>query len=759
MRSTFLTAIILPVMTLFVQGQVYKPYITIPVFQNNKQLLNPWTGGLDAPIIQEIDLNGDGIKDLFIFEKTQSTGFHRWTTYINHGTPNLVDYHYAPEYESKFPSNMHDWVLLVDYDCDGQEDIFTYNYNGGFSVYHNDFTPGQGLSFSLYISLVYSDYWGFPANLFVASVNQPALIDIDGDGDLDILTVSLSANNIELHRNYAMENYGRCDTLVYILEKSCWGLACLSAFSNSAIIDCHNINLGCTDGPHKPAGSGQAYYESMRNRTDSMLNTQLHNGSCMVAFDLNGDGVKDVVNGDILGNTLLAMYNGGTPDSAHITAQDSLFPVNSVPADLKTFPGPYFMDVNNDGLRDFLVTPCTYNGTVNIKNILYYKNTGSGALPVFAYQGDSLFVNEMIDVGSGANVTVADLDGDGLQDLVIGNFAYVYQNSPDNTKISWYKNTGTSTQPQFTLADDDLAAFSQVGIFGAYPAFGDLDNDGDPDMIVAGSDGYLNYYENTAGAGNPPNFILAQAHIQNSSGTPINMGAYPTPILVDLNRDGKLDLIIGERIGNLNYFENTGTLTSYSFTLITQTLGNVSTVKPAFDFYGYSAPFFHDDNGNYELYCGSLSGYIYKYDNIDGNLNGTFNLVDSMFLREPIRSTVSGADIDNDGYFDLVIGNYAGGVKWYSNGPVSVNELQPGKKAFILFPNPASTQISIMLDNEIENIEKRIEITDLTGRLVYSESNNYRTSTVDVSKWSSGMYICRIIGNKINSNQRFILTR
>lgn len=130
-----------------------------------------------------------------------------------------------------------------------------------------------------------------------------------------------------------------------------------------------------------------------------------------------------------------------------------------------------------------------------------------------------------------------------------------------------------------------------------------------------------------------------------------------------------------------------------------------------------------------------------------------------MFLREPIRSTVSGADIDNDGYFDLVIGNYAGGVKWYSNGPVSVNELQPGKKAFILFPNPASTQISIMLDNEIENIEKRIEITDLTGRLVYSESNNYRTSTVDVSKWSSGMYICRIIGNKINSNQRFILTR
>ena len=76
---------------------------------------NAWAGGLNAPIFSQIDLNGDGKKDLFIFDKDGS----RITTYINNGTPNNIDYHYAPEYRSKFPKGLHDWVLLYDFNCDG----------------------------------------------------------------------------------------------------------------------------------------------------------------------------------------------------------------------------------------------------------------------------------------------------------------------------------------------------------------------------------------------------------------------------------------------------------------------------------------------------------------------------------------------------------------------------------------------------------------------------------------------------------------
>jgi len=747
------------VFTMSVIAQPYKPYINIPVTQNNKVLVNPWTGGVDSPILQQIDLNGDGIKDLFIFEKTQSAGFHRWTTYLNYGTPNQVDYHYAPEYQEKFPKDLHDWVLLVDFDCDGKEDIMTYNYNGGFTVYRNDYTQIGGLKFTLYIPLVYSSYWGFPANLFVASVNQPAFTDVDNDGDLDILTFALSANNIEFHRNYAMENYQRCDTLVFELEKSCWGFICLSANTNTAILNCDQIGGGCTNGPNRTAQDGESYYHAMRQRFDNSSQHSLHSGSCLIAADLDGDGDKEVINGDILGNNILALYNGGTLDSARIITQDTAYPSYTKPVDMKIFPGPYILDVNNDGFKDFVATPCIYNGAVNIKNVHYYKNAGLSGSLIFSYQGDSLFVNEMIDVGSGANVTLADLDGDGLTDMVIGNFKYVYQNSPDNSKIAFYRNTGTASQPAFTLITDDLANFSTSGVFGAFPAFGDLDNDGDLDMIIGASDGFLHYYLNTAGAGNMPNYTLTIVQVQNNLGAPINMGAYASPTLIDLNRDGLLDLVIGERNGNLNYFQNTGTLSSFQFTLISSNLGGVSTVKPQFDLYGFSAPYFRDNNGNYELYCGSLSGYIYKYDNIDGNLSGTFNLLDSMFIRESIRSTISGGDINNDGYLDFVVGNYSGGVIWYSNAPVSVNEIIADQNVFVLFPNPASTQLTLMMSSSVENYWKEITITDIAGRVMYQTSNNFPVTVVNISNWSKGMYVCRINGTELSLTRKFTVNR
>jgi len=69
---------------------------------------NPWAGGLNSPQLSQIDLNGDGIKDLFIFEKGYD---HQILTFINGGTADSVDYVYAPEYEEKFPEGHH-WMVL-----------------------------------------------------------------------------------------------------------------------------------------------------------------------------------------------------------------------------------------------------------------------------------------------------------------------------------------------------------------------------------------------------------------------------------------------------------------------------------------------------------------------------------------------------------------------------------------------------------------------------------------------------------------------
>src|SRR4030095_16048419 len=163
-----------------IMGQgAYVPDTSTQVFIAGNALKNPWVGGFDAPIFSAIDLNGDGIKDLFAFDKSGN----RISTYLNSGTPNTVDYKFAPEFKKKFPDTMHDWTLLYDYNCDGKEDIFTYSHAAGMTVYRNDYSVQTGLKFNLAYSLVMSDYGPITTNLYVSPVNLPALTDVDYDGD------------------------------------------------------------------------------------------------------------------------------------------------------------------------------------------------------------------------------------------------------------------------------------------------------------------------------------------------------------------------------------------------------------------------------------------------------------------------------------------------------------------------------------------------------------------------------------------------
>ncbi len=736
-------------------AQNYQPYLNIPVTHSGNTIVNPWTGGFDAPIPQPIDLNGDGIKDLFAFEKSgASQTYFRYTTLINNGTAGQTDYHYAPEYKKCFPAQMHDWVLLVDFDCDGREDIFTYSFSGGMTVYRNDYSVATGLKFTLYMPLVNSDYYGFITNLFVSSVNQPALVDVDNDSDLDVLTFGIASNTVEYHRNYGKELFNRCDTMIYELEKACWGKFCLSGLTNTAILGCPIAS--CPDGPNRIGQNNPVFVEQLRKLHEQVEKTELHSGSCMIAPDLDGDLDKDLINGDILGNNLLYIENGGNPDSAYMVAQDTAFPSYDVPVDYRVFPAPYYFDADNDGNKDLVVTGCIANASRNYKNVLFYKNTTNNQTNVFDFQKDNLFVDEMIDVGSGALVSLFDADGDGLQDMIIGNYVYIDQFPVnDISSVAYYRNTGTASQPSFNLVTTNYSNLSTVGAFSMAPAFGDLDNDGDMDMIVGESLGNLIHFLNTAGPGNPAVFVqVSGPYLLASNGNPINVGSYSTPILIDLNRDGKLDLVIGEKIGNLNYYENIGTPTVPSFSYVTNNLGGINVTKIAQDIYGYSAPFVFDSSGVYHLYVGSLSGFIYKFDNIDGNISGAFNLVDSMLLYEPIRSTITGTDINSDSKLDLLIGNYAGGVSWFADSPVSINENPSGQSNFTIFPNPANQLLTIQFNN---NFSHHIIITDLLGRIVFSKLSNTSTEHINIRAFSNGMYLCKMVEDQKVSAAKFIV--
>ncbi|HMT28355.1 MAG TPA: FG-GAP-like repeat-containing protein, partial [Bacteroidia bacterium] len=302
-----------PVLSIAQGSYISDTTVSVSAFGN--QLKNPWVGGFNAPIFSEIDMNGDGVKDLFVFDKEGN----RTTTYINSGTPNVVDYTFAPEYKSKFPGELHDWVLLKDFNCDGKEDIFTYTYLGGMAVYRNDYTVQSGLKFTLVYDLIHSVYPNGYLNLYVSQINLPALVDVDYDGDLDVLTFVLNGSWVEFHKNYGKELYNRCDTLVYTMDPNCYGNFGLSGNSNTAILN-SSCKIGSNYGPPTAAEIAQS----------------LHSGSCMISLDIDGDNDEDLINGDFLGNNLLMLTNGGSAASANMTDQDSLFPVYDTPVDLFT---------------------------------------------------------------------------------------------------------------------------------------------------------------------------------------------------------------------------------------------------------------------------------------------------------------------------------------------------------------------------------------------------------------------------------------
>lgn len=74
---------------------------------NGDTLKNPWSGGFNSVQFSEIDLNLDGIKDLFVFDRTGN----RISTFINAGQANQITYTHDPSYIQNFPKGLHDWVL------------------------------------------------------------------------------------------------------------------------------------------------------------------------------------------------------------------------------------------------------------------------------------------------------------------------------------------------------------------------------------------------------------------------------------------------------------------------------------------------------------------------------------------------------------------------------------------------------------------------------------------------------------------------
>ncbi|MEP7265541.1 MAG: VCBS repeat-containing protein, partial [Bacteroidota bacterium] len=364
---------------------------TIEVIENGNVINKAWAGGVDCPMYSATDINNDGIKDLIIFDHKTN----RLTTYINNNTSG-INYTYAPEYERYFPV-MHDWIKMYDYNCDGHEDIFTHG-NGGIACYRNNGT--NPLSFTFVTPQINSLYhFGstfFLSNIYVSAVNVPSFVDMDNDGDMDIISFPLGASYIEYHKNYSMDSVGSCSGFRFYNIRVCWGYFTLQGNSNVAVLPPTAITSG-----NCPAFA--ATYPRSSNEYDKLdlADTLRHSGNILEGVDIDGDGDKDLLTGDIVGTNVLLVENGGNQDSAYAVTQDSLFPVYDVPARMENIPSPFIVDVNNDGKKDMMVS--NFNGDLfqgageNYYNTLLYQNISPNPNAYqFQYIKNTFMTDEMI---------------------------------------------------------------------------------------------------------------------------------------------------------------------------------------------------------------------------------------------------------------------------------------------------------------------------------------------------------------------------
>lgn len=711
----------------------------VPVVRNGAPLRMPWAGGLNFVQISDIDLNGDGLKDLFLFDRSGNIV----TTLLNNGSPGTAAYsHVRLSAPPSFFDELHDWVLLRDYNCDGKDDVFTYT-QAGFGVYRNT-SSGNVLSFEQVSNRVSSRYVspsgaGTVANLYVSQVDLPSIDDIDGDGDLDVLTFSLLGSYMEYHKNLSMELYGTCDSLTFELRNKCWGFFSEN-FSNNSV----TLNVPCDfNVPNPEIGE----WETDRPVTPGEEDERAHAGSTTLALDLNGDGVMEALLGDISFNNVLALYNGGTVEEALITSEDTLFPVYDVSVNLPVFPGCFYEDVNNDGLRDLLISPNATSLSENINSLWYFRNTGTDAAPVFERVQRDLFQDQMIDVGEGAFPVFFDHDRDGLLDLIVANHGYHSQAGAYIGSLALFRNTGTATSPQFTLLTNDYMGLSTSGIgMSMYPAFGDLDGDGDEDLYIGDLQGRLHAYRNTGGTGTAQ-FELWSPALTDASGAVIDVGQFATPVFYDLDGDGLLDMLVGERNGNLNHYRNSGTAAFPAWTLVSETAGGVSTVE-WWNVTGYSVPTVVElPGGQTELLLGSESGWIYQYTDLDPAAGSTWTLVDSTFLdlREGIRTGVAARDLTGDGDPDLVIGNYRGGLGFWASETITEVASFEQAPQLGLVPNPANGVVTVTGAAGILR-GGELSVYDGVGRTVHRSTLTRDRAEVDVRGWPSGIYTVRVQG-------------
>ncbi len=704
---------------------------SIPVEAEGKTLRMPWIGGLNSAQINTIDLNGDDKPDLAVYDRTAS----KVLTFLNiYNT-----YSYRPEYENLFPAAISRWMLLRDFNCDGKKDLFTAN-NNGISVYENITVPGTPLAWAqkqFFVpappqappgtSGIFTDILltqGFSTtNIFPGTNDIPNIADMDGDGDLDIVNIRfVNPGSAEYHKNMSMENFGTCDSLTFVRLSSRWG--------DWEECNCADFAFGssCT---------------SSGGRTDHT------GGKAIATLDIDNDGDQDLLFGEEDCPFLFLLRNEGTTENADMNTAVP-FP-QATPVNMPAFTAPYLEDVDFDGTPDLIVTPTLFSRSFVSnelsRSVWLYKNTSAGQVPNFTFIKNNFLQDEMIEVGDNAFPAFTDLDGDGDEDLFIGNTG----DSQFISRVALFENTGTASLPAFRLVSSDFAGLSQLGLFNIKPQFLDLTGDGNLDMAFLATDRVSITASLFYIPGNKPNALdFANQQVQTTEFFIVNN---ENIFLADVDQDGAVDILVGKSTGALEFWRNTGFPGSFNYTLKDPAFMSLGSSITRTNLNAFVADL--DADGRQDIMLGDQKGALIIYSNFRETRDSPQPVTEVIFdpLTETYNSKNLGGRIKpvavnlfNSNRPAVAVGTVMGGMVMLKNDD---SVPLPEEPMLVVFPNPVSADavLSVRSDRNAE-----IAIFSIMGqqlsRPTFIAAN--QPTPIQIGRLAAGIYIVRFtIAGKI----------
>ncbi len=338
-------------------------------------------------------------------------------------------------------------------------------------------------------------------------------IDLDGDGDNDVLAGSATAGDgARWYENDGSGNFTTpASSLIFAGDgaQSVYSIDLDNDGDNDVLVGASNSNEVSW---YENDGSG-----SFTTPATSLISILGNSIRSIYSIDLDKDGDNDILVGSFTDDAVRWYENDGsgtftTPASSLIsTAGDGVASV-------------YSIDLDKDGDNDVLA------GSSNDDAVRWYENDGSGT---FTTPVTSLIST----AGDGvASVYSIDLDGDGDNDVLAG--------SSNDDEVRWYENDGSGT---FTTPVTSLISTAGDGVASVYSI--DLDRDGDND-VLAGSldDDEVRWYEND-GSGT---FTTPVTSLISTAGNGV-----ASVYSIDLDRDGDNDVLSGSVSDNeVRWIEN-----------------------------------------------------------------------------------------------------------------------------------------------------------------------------------------------------------